>query len=395
MTPESIKRAYAARLNAANELRALDTEAAGREFSAEETATEVRLNEEISRLDNVIADGLDAVAKSAALADAVAGLEDRSGDAPKASVRDHELRALEAFISGETRDVTFLPTEARAALQVGNTGANTVQDTMYNTIIKSALERSSVVGRLARVINTAGGAQINVPTRATIPTAALVAEAGTYSKSDGTFGTAVLNAYKYGFIAQASTELVQDSAFNVASEIGEMGGEAIAAALGTAFLSGTGSGQPEGLLQHASTDSFAGIAAITSDELIDVVHSLTQPYRSGSAWVMADSTVALVRKLKGSDGQYIWQPSSQAGVPDTLLGYPVYAEFGMPAATTGLKSVAFGDIGRAMMVRFAQGVSVARSDEYAFDSDLVSWKFTVRADSAIVDANAVVVWAQA
>lgn len=395
MNTESIKRAHAARIAVATELRDLDTAAAGREFTAEEVQSEERMHGEITRLDTVIADGLDANSKASALADAVAQLEDRSGDVAVVNARGDELRALEAFVDGDAKAATFMPAEARAALDTGNTGANIVPETMYSEIIKAAIERSSVVARLAKVVNTAGGAQINVPKRLTIPTAALVAEGGTYSKSDGTYGTVALNAYKYGFISQTSIELVQDSAFNVAAEISEMGGEALAAALGSAFLSGDGSGKPEGILNHAVTDSFAGASAITADEIFDVVHSLTQPYRQNAAFVVNDSTVKMLRKLKDTTDQYLWQPGMSAGAPDTLLGYPVFAEYGMPEATTGLKSVVFGDIGRAMLVRFAQGVTVVRSDEFAFDTDLISWKWSVRADSVIVDDTAVVVWDQA
>ena len=395
MNAEAIKRAHAARINVANELRNLDIAAAGREFTAEETQTEERMHGEITRLDSVIAGGLDANSKAAALADAVAGLEDRSGDVAVVNARQEELRSLEAFLTGDAKSASFMPAEVRSALQTDNTGGNTVPDTMYNEIIKAAIERSSVVARLAKVINTAGGGTINIPKRVNVPTAALVAEGGTYGKSDGTFGTAALGAHKYGFISQASTELVQDSAFNVAAEISEMGGDAIATALGAVFLAGDGSAKPEGILNHAVTGSFAAAAAITADEIFDVVHSLTTPYRQNAGFVVNDSTVKMLRKLKDTTDQYIWQPGLVAGAPDRLLGYPVYAEFGMPAATTGLKSMIFGDIGRAMMVRFAQGVQVVRSDEYAFDTDLISWKWSVRADSKIIDDTAVVVWAQA
>jgi HK97 family phage major capsid protein len=395
MTPEAIKRAHAARLTVANELRSLDVAAADREFTAEETQNETRMHDEIGRLDAVIAGGLDALAKSNALADAVAGLEDRSGEAPVGeSAAVLEMRALEAFVSGESKEMHFAP-ETRAAIQNSNTGSNIVPVTLYNEIIKTAIERSSAVAALAKVINTASGEQINVPTRAGIPTAALVAEGGTYTKSDGTYGTLALNAYKYGFISQVSQELVNDAAFNVAAEVAEMGGDAIAAALGTAFLTGDGSAKPEGALQKAISGTFASATLITGDEILDVVHSLKQPYRNGSVFVVADSTVKLLRKLKGSDGQYIWQDSLVAGAPSNLAGYPVYTEFGMPAAATGLKSVLFGNLGRGMIVRFSQGVSVVRSDEYGFDSDLVSWKWSVRADSGITDGNAFVTYKQA
>ena len=395
MTPEAIKRAHAARINAVNELRALDESAEGREFSAEEAQTESRLHDDISKFDNLISDGLDAVAKGQALSEAVAGLEARSGSKPQAERADQvELRQLRAFVAGEEASAHFGP-ETRAALQTDNTGGHTVDETMYSQIIKPALERSSAVARNAKVINTAQGEQINMPKRLTIPTAAFVAEGAQYSKSDGTFGTLALNAYKYGFISQVSNELVQDSAFNIEAEVAEMGAEAIATAIGDVFLNGDGTNKPEGALAHDVTGTFAATDAITGDELIDVVHSLTAPYRPGARFIVADSTIAMVRKLKDTDGQYLWQPSMQAGEPDRLLGYPIESEYGMPAAEAGNKSVIFGDLSRGMIVRFARGVEVVRSDEYAYDTDMLSWRWTVRCDSGIVDATAFVVWAQA
>ena len=99
MNIESIKRAHAARITAANELRDLDSSAAGREFSAEEVVTEERLHADISRLDSVIAGGIDANSKAAALAEAVAGLEDRSGDVARRRGDRTEIRSFVRSIS--------------------------------------------------------------------------------------------------------------------------------------------------------------------------------------------------------------------------------------------------------------------------------------------------------
>jgi len=103
---------------------------------------------------------------------------------------------------------------------------------------------------------------------------------------------------------------------------------------------------------------------------------------------MKDSTLKAVRKLKegGSSGQYLWQPGLQAGQPDTLMGRPVYTDPNIAAIGTGNRIVVFGDP-RAFFVRIAGGVQVSRSDDYAFNTDLVTWRFVLRADSAVVDAN--------
>jgi HK97 family phage major capsid protein len=101
-----------------------------------------------------------------------------------------------------------------------------------------------------------------------------------------------------------------------------------------------------------------------------------------------------LRKLRDGSGgagtgQYLWQPSMQAGVPDTLAGYPVFTDPAMTALTTNaLKGLAFGDWNKGLAVRIAGGVRVERSADFAFSSDLDTFRFIVRADSRIVDAAA-------
>jgi len=385
----SIRRAHEARTALAAKLNDLQNEV---EKRGEETAEDI---EQRSKVEADFAKATEAM-EAAITADEAekryeAAFAASGFTAPTAPAAvNEEARALEAFRSGESNVL-----ELRAALQVGNTGANVVDPTMFSEILKGLTDYSTVVAAGARILNTSSGEQINFPTRAGIPTAALVAEGGTFGASDGTLGTLALNAYKYGFISQVSDELVQDAAFDIRGEVVDAGSEAIGVGLGTAFISGTGSSQPEGLLTQTLAADFASASAITTDELIDTIHLLSQPYRKGAAFIMADSTVALVRKLKGSDGQYVWQPSSQAGVPDTLFGYPVYADSGMPVVASDAKTVAFANLKRGMVVRLAGGVKVTRSDEYAFGSGLVSWKFEVRADSGIVDASAIVLRAMA
>ena len=78
-----------------------------------------------------------------------------------------------------------------------------------------------------------------------------------------------------------------------------------------------------------------------ADELIDLYYSVIAPYRNSTscAWIMRDATLARVRKLKGSDNNYLWQPGLQAGSPDLLLGKPVYTAPNVAAVATSAKSV--------------------------------------------------------
>ena len=110
------------------------------------------------------------------------------------------------------------------------------------------------------------------------------------------------------------------------------------------------------------------------------------PYRNSQScsWLMKDSTLAAVRKLKDTTNQYLWQPSVQVGVPDTLLGKPVVTDPNVAAVALSAKSVAFGDFS-AYFVRQVNGVRFERSDDYAFNTDLVTFRALLRGDGLTVD----------
>jgi HK97 family phage major capsid protein len=165
-------------------------------------------------------------------------------------------------------------------------------------------------------------------------------------------------------------------------------GEAIGIKANTYFVTGTGSGQPNGIVTAASLGkTAAGAAAITGDEIIDLYHSLLRPYRKRAVFLMKDSTVQLIRKLKSSDNQYLWQPGLQAGQPDVLLGRPLYTDPDMPAATTGLKSVLFADVSK-YWIRSVGTVTVKRLEELYAATGQVGFRVDRRLDGDLVDSAA-------
>jgi HK97 family phage major capsid protein len=159
-------------------------------------------------------------------------------------------------------------------------------------------------------------------------------------------------------------------------------------------VTGTGSSQPAGIITGASagvTGSASVAGAFSADNLIDLFYSVISPYRNSNkaAWLMRDATVGAARKLKGSDNNYLWQPGLQVGSPDTLLGKPVLTDPNVAAVGLSAKSVAFGDIG-AYHTRIAGGVRFERSDEYAFNTDLVTFRAIVRGDGILADQTGAV-----
>ena len=215
------------------------------------------------------------------------------------------------------------------------------------------------------------------------------------SESDPAFGQASLGAYKYAVLNQVSNELITDTAIDLLGFLARQAGRAVGNAFGAHAITGTGSSQPAGIVTGATlgvTGATTGVSGLfTADELIDLYYSVIAPYRNSPscAWLMRDATVGRVRKLKDTTNQYLWQPSIQVGAPDALLGKPIYTDPNVAAVATSAKSVLFGDIS-AYVVRSVNSIRFERSDEYAFNQDLVTFRTIWRADGVLVDQTGAV-----
>ncbi len=199
--------------------------------------------------------------------------------------------------------------------------------------------------------------------------------------------------------------LLEDSQFDLQPWLVSCLGEKFDEATGFAFLTGTGTNQPKGLLTYATsavTDkagtrpfgTFQHVASGTSaalgdvDKLIDLTMAVKPGYRKNGAFILTRATLAFYRKAKDANGNYIWQPSVQAGQPSTLLGYPVYEDEGMgEAGTAGALAVAFGDFkaGYVIVDRVAMNVVV---DPYSFDP-YIAIKARTRVGGAALDTAAI------
>jgi HK97 family phage major capsid protein len=247
---------------------------------------------------------------------------------------------------------------------------------------------------VANIIRTAGGENLQIPRTNAYSTAAQVAQGSAFAESDPTFQSFLtLGAYKHGFLVQVSREMVEDSGVDLLGFLAEQAGIAIGVALGSATTLGSGSNAPTGIITAAGTGvtgSTAVSGAFTADNLIDLAYSVNSAYRRmpNTGWQMKGTTIAATRKLKDTYGQYLFQPSLQAGQPDQLLGYPIYENPDMAAVATAAKSVLFGNY-RQYHIRLAGGISFDRSDDYAFANDLITFRARVRADGGLAQQGAV------
>ncbi|MBS5544403.1 MAG: phage major capsid protein [Lachnospiraceae bacterium] len=274
-------------------------------------------------------------------------------------------------------------------------GGYLVPDEYERTLVE-ALEEENVFRQLAKVIRTSSGDR-KIPVVAAKGTASWIDEEGAYTESDDSFGQVSIGAYKVGTMIKVSEELLNDSVFDLESYIAKEFARRIGAKEEEAFFTGDGSGKPLGILAAtggAETGvTAASSTAVTADELMDLFYSLKSPYRKKAVWVLNDSTIKAVRKLKDSTGQYLWQPSLVAGTPDTLLGRPVKTSAYMPVIAAGAKTIAFGDFSY-YWIADRQGRSFKRLNELYAANGQVGFLGSQRVDGKLVLSEAVKVLAQ-
>lgn len=286
-----------------------------------------------------------------------------------------------------------VPHEVLNSLHIGTDteGGYLAPDEYERTLIE-ALEEQNIFRQLAHVIHTSSGDR-KIPVVTSKGTAAWIDEEQQYPESDDTFGQVSIGAYKLATMIKVSEELLNDSVFDIPSYIAREFARRIGAAEEEAFFTGDGSGKPLGILAATGGAQVGATAAaadkVTFDEVMDLYHSLRTPYRRNAVFIMNDSTVKALRKLKTTGGgDYIWQPSVTAGTPDTILNRPVITSAFMPTLATGNKTILFGDMGY-YWVADREGRSFKRLNELYAPTGQVGFLASQRVDGKLILAEAV------
>lgn len=218
--------------------------------------------------------------------------------------------------------------------------------TEFEREVITGLTDAGAIREIANVITTASERKIAVA--ATSAVAHWTDENAAYTETSPTFTQKALDAYKMTCLIRVSEELLQDSFFNLEGYLRDEIVRAFAVLEDEAFCVGTGSGQPTGIFTANGGDvgvTTASADKVTFEEITDLIYSLKAPYRRNGRFMTNDSTIAAIRKIKDGNGQYIWQPSLQAGQPDRLLGYELRTTPSAPTMAAGALAIAFGDFG--------------------------------------------------
>ena len=282
----------------------------------------------------------------------------------------------------------LLPQEHRAmSVGVDADGGYAVPDEFQRELIE-ALTEQNVMRQLGTTMTTGSGTS-TIPVVIDRGVATWTGEGVAYTESDDEFDVATLGAHKLARIMKASEELVNDFAFDLQAHLAESFRRSFGDAEEAAMVNGNGTAKPRGVLLDASVGKTTVTnSAITADEIIDGYHSLPRPYRPRARWMMNDATALVLRKLKDSSNQYLWQPGLQAGQPDVLLGRPVVYSGSMPTIATTAKVIAFGDFSY-YRIADRQQIALQRLVELYAANGQVGFRMFTRLDGRLMLAEAV------
>lgn len=186
---------------------------------------------------------------------------------------------------------------------------------------------------------------VQYPKRTGITNAKWKGETQTSEASEPGFGQLEIVVKEMNTYVDISNALLADSAGAAEAEVRLALAEDFGQKEGLAFVKGDGVLQPMGLLNDPGIGYTANgqATALAADALIDLIHKLPAAYRQRGTWLMNGSTLATIRKLKDGQGNYLWQPSYAADVPETILGRPVVEAVDMPDVASGEHPIVFGD----------------------------------------------------
>ena len=305
---------------------------------------------------------------------------------PNADVSKLEMRAGDGYTEGL----------GDAPHNVANKGQMNVPLTIEGAI-RNAIDFNSDVLGLANVIRTNGTHRI-VLDASPASEARLVKEGASISSIDSEFVKVELGAYKYGEIVKFTREVVEDVNFNIVAHAGQRLGMAFAKAFEKAIITGTGNGQPQGLLsatpnnndmQKASQQVTAKKGAISANDVVASYYNLPHECRQNAVFVCHPDTVKALAMLQDANGRQLLTDGLEPGVR-TLMGCRVVECAYMPKlGTQDAKIGMFVDVKRELTVGVRSDVQVRQLHELYAVTDMVALVATARMDAKIVQPGAI------
>lgn len=331
-----------------------------------------------------------------------AGLDSLTNGAALTPEQHPEVRAFTAYLrnglaalSADDRAVLLRgagsddPLMIRAAQGVGtgSGGGYAVPDEAMKPLVEAM---KSIGGLLpfATLVPSQTGADLPIPTdNETAVQGEIITENSQHNEGDIALSQVVLQSFLYSSkIVRVSIQLMDDAGFDFGTYVMKKLGERIGRITASHWISGTGSGQPRGIVTACSVGKTAASStAVTYDELVDLLHSVDPIYRAKGTWLMNDVTYAALRKLKDGQSRPLYGDLANSE-PNMLLGHKISIDPNVPSMTTGQKAIVFGDLS-AYYVRVVKGPRVLRLEERYADYAQLGFLGFLRADGDLVDGG--------
>jgi len=309
----------------------------------------------------------------------------RKEASPDGSLEKHREKHREAFRTWLVRGSAALSEEQRTILTEKRTdefqsfandeGGYTVPDEMYEGIIEALKAYAAVRNTRVRVLTTSDGRLLQIPTGDDTSNKGEILDPNAQvNEQRATFGSKDLEAFTYSSkMIRVPFQLIQDSIIDMEQHLRDVLAERLARILNEHWSTGSGSGQPEGIVTgSAEGKEAAAVDAITYDELIDLIHSVDPAYRQNAEFMFHDSTLKALKKLKDDQDRPLWTPGLAFREPDTINGYRYTVNNSMAEMEADSKPIVFGDFSY-YWVRDVQGTMMMRLVERYADFGQVAF----------------------
>ncbi|MCX8499336.1 MAG: phage major capsid protein, partial [Caulobacteraceae bacterium] len=304
------------------------------------------------------------------------------GDDPRLAEPDERKAAWDGYVKSGAVAASLI--DVKGIAQNTEAGSGTVGGYLAPPELEQQILRRLAIASPLRDIcqvQTISGSTYRKPVSAKGLTASWVAETASRAETTGlTLDILDFPASELYAAPAATQALLDDALVNMDEWLAAEVEDAFAAQETTAFINGTGTNQPKGLLNHTTVAEASHVwgkigylatgvdaafpASNPTDKLIDLVYTPRVQFRPNGRFMMNRKTVSVVRKFKDSTGNYIWNAALQPGASATLLGYPVAEIETMPDIAANSYSVAFGDFQRGYLIVDRAGIRVLR-DPYS------------------------------
>ena len=255
-----------------------------------------------------------------------------------------------AFVSYLRRGVERISPDEVKALTVSDAanGGYLAPTEFGNELIK-LLNEYSPIRSFARVVSISTP-EIVYPRRVSGTAATWVDENGDRTESGMTFEQVKLTPFELATYTDVSNQLLEDNAYGLEGELIADYAESFGKTEGLAFVKGTGTGQPKGIMTATGIKEVkTGVAAAfpstnPADVIIGMYHAIATSHAQNGAWLMNRNTLSIIRQWKDGTGRYLVLDPITAGGVLTLLGRPIVEMPDMDDIGAGKFPILFGDL---------------------------------------------------